>query len=207
MRKLFILVPILSFVGCAGKFACKEELIKSPPGFKSQVMMVSCGAGGDTRPGMTSERGFIFQRDSEGNELVTPMDTGFASEGSTKNKGLEIINTGVQGGLQAVTAGQFKPNKHNSTTNLSNAGGNQNQSNDQSQSQQQEQAQKQHQEAKAQAAAQAAANANANASVISPVEKPKPPEPRHYRPSPQPEYKRPPINRGDLNSTQNIKIY
>ena len=193
MLKVLMFVPVLLLAGCAGDFACKERMLAVPSGFTSQIMMSSCGAGGDLRPGMTSERGFVFQKDSVGNETVTSLDTAFASEGSTKNKGLEIVNTGVQGGLQAVTAGQFKPTKVNSNINGGDVTANQNNKQSNVQSQQQE--------ASARATAEAASNASAS-SVVAPPEK-KTYEPRHYRPTTHPEHQRKPEQRWkELNRTQ-----
>ncbi len=123
-RKCFFVFGALFFSGCAGQLACKSHL-EEPHGFTSKILLVGCGDGGDIRPGLTISRGFVLQKDSDGNEYVSSLDTGFASEGSTKNLGLGIVNTGVQGGLQAVTAGQFKPNKYNSNISVS---GSQNQS-------------------------------------------------------------------------------
>lgn len=169
--KKFVVLSFLIFVsGCAGAYSCKDQIMQ-PPGFSSQIYMVGCGTGGDTRPGMTSDRAFVIQKDSDGNESIAPLDTGFASEGSTKNKVLEIINTGAQGGLQAVTAGQFKPNKYNSSINNS---GTQNQTSTQAneqttdvnQSQNQNQSQKQKANggnAASNSSSNSAANANAAA--------------------------------------------
>lgn len=126
--------------GCAGQYACRDQLL-APEGYNSKILMVGCGAGGDTRPGMTSERGFVLQKDPNGNEFVTALDTGFASEGSTKNAALGIVNTAVHGGLQAVTAGQFKPNKYNSNITVSGS-----QETNQAQHQGQEQTQGQNQD-------------------------------------------------------------